>query len=575
MTNIKRFFDDLSAATGRRGGHFDRIVLESVELMAPRASASDMRTLSGSLNGGIYTSLTKTQRADLCKVIQSKEGLIFTLRSFFHDVSWLGDIANRMKWLVKIPRNQTLPDVVRSMYVRRNRAQNKVAIQVSESEFEFIRGSEQDRIDLGWIQILLSIIRHIRIIPECHTKTTTPLTPADMTILKHIANLAIKLGFESPQISTLLEYPCLEPFRTEKFTSSRLFTEGDGVPQRHRSGPKARHYDDGNLSLFLPHVCYQDEQGEGLTYFYILRSRYLAFFGALTNDTIIKQIADIISARPSGKVTQGPPKRNGGKRADLMKSVSTVMDKTRVESAESQIKHDRINEREERRNKRDKSRQHEQCQNEEERIRKEKREKDTEELQRKEDDQEVENQPVSNEHLAEANEQLPDKQLAYEQLGEANKLAEAQKELAEEQLARGNEHLAEVNEHLGEAQKRLVEEQLSKKQLVEAIKLAEAKKQLAEEQLTEANKQLEEAQVAKKHLAEAQKRLAEDQHGNVQLGKANKLTNHQPPSRPYLPDRPETQRAQRRLLQSYHNPTTTHPPTSYPSWSEYWTEFLA
>jgi hypothetical protein len=76
-------------------------------------------------------------------------------------------------------------------------------------------------------------------------------------------------------------------------------------------------------------------------------------------------------------------------------------------------------------------------------------------------------------------------QRGNDELREANKLAEAQKQLAVEQLA--------------ESQKRLTEEQHGNDELRGANELAEAQKQLAVEQLAESQKRLAEAQYVRRN----------------------------------------------------------------------------
>ena len=107
-------------------------------------------------------------------------------------------------------------------------------------------------------------------------------TNADRTVLREFADLAERLGFESPEITALKENPQMRDARNPSETSKPLlFTDGAGVKKKRRCGlPSVDEYVKDSDSLFINHLHNVDEeQGEGLTSFFVRKSIYSAFFG--------------------------------------------------------------------------------------------------------------------------------------------------------------------------------------------------------------------------------------------------------------------------------------------------------
>ena len=101
-------------------------------------------------------------------------------------------------------------------------------------------------------------------------------------MLHEFADLAERLGFESAEITALKENPQMRDARNSSETSKPLLiTDGAGVKKQRRCGlPSVEEYTKDSESLFINHLHNVDEeQGEGLTSFFVRKSIYLAFFG--------------------------------------------------------------------------------------------------------------------------------------------------------------------------------------------------------------------------------------------------------------------------------------------------------
>src|SRR5271170_5825862 len=96
------------------------------------------------------------------------------------------------------------------------------------------------------------------------------------------ACLAASLGFASPQITELQKYP--SPAPTNLITThSRplLVTTGSGEKKKWRCGtPTKRAYEkDGQFLVVGLLHSETEEEGEGITSFFVRKSMYLAFMG--------------------------------------------------------------------------------------------------------------------------------------------------------------------------------------------------------------------------------------------------------------------------------------------------------
>jgi hypothetical protein len=94
--------------------------------------------------------------------------------------------------------------------------------------------------------------------------------------------LAESLGFTSPQITDLKKYPTSAFLRRRSVQSKPLLvTIGPGEKKELRCGlPKKSAYDEDGPFLVVEHLHSEaEEEGEGITSFFVRKLVYLAFFG--------------------------------------------------------------------------------------------------------------------------------------------------------------------------------------------------------------------------------------------------------------------------------------------------------
>jgi hypothetical protein len=107
---------------------------------------------------------------------------------------------------------------------------------------------------------------------------------ADETAIHRFANLADRLGFESPEIAALKNNPDTARRQGSEQSRPLLVTAGPGEGKKQGCGlPRKQAYEGDSKVLFTNNLHDEGkEQGESITSFFVLKSRYLAFFGRPT-----------------------------------------------------------------------------------------------------------------------------------------------------------------------------------------------------------------------------------------------------------------------------------------------------
>ena len=213
------------------------------------------------------------------------DDLIPSLDALFENLKYLKVLADCMTRLISPLPGDTVSTALFKAFSDTNQRPDRAIIQVSESSFSSSPASLADRADLGVRQLFAYAMRHYLQMPrdikgkELLARHTTNV---DRPVLREFADLAERLGFESPEITTLKENPQMRDARNSSETSKPLLiTDGAGVKKKRRCGlPSVEEYTKDSESLFINHLhSVDDEQGEGLTSFFVRKSIYSAFFG--------------------------------------------------------------------------------------------------------------------------------------------------------------------------------------------------------------------------------------------------------------------------------------------------------
>jgi len=266
--------------------YVDEITVKALELRAPRFCTRDAGDLRAQLLGGtIFSAFSERDRAGIWARLQAVDGLIPSLYALFENVNYLKALAACMTRLVRPSPGDTVSTALFKAFSDINQRADRAVIQITEPGFSSSPASSADRADLGVRQLYAYAMRHYLQMPsdlkgkELLARHTTN---ADRTVLREFADLAERLGFESPEITALKEHPHARDARNPSENSKPLLvTDGAGVKKKRRCGlPSVEEYLEDSESLLINHLHDVDEgQGEGITSFFVRKSIYSAFFG--------------------------------------------------------------------------------------------------------------------------------------------------------------------------------------------------------------------------------------------------------------------------------------------------------
>ena len=264
----------------------DEITVTTLELTAPRVSTSDASTLRMQLSGGrIFGAFNDQERGHILTRLLSVDGLIPSLHTFFRDLQYLQACVDCVKRLISLSPGQTLFSAMERAFTGANQRHGQVVLQVAPAELTCKPGSMADQVDLGYQQIHVHAMRNFLDMPrepQGEDTLAIPTMKANTAALGEFADLAQCLGFESPEITALQQYPHPAAAAvTPTLSKPVLVTSGRGEIKSQRCGlPRKQTYEEDRKSLYLSSIYDAgDDRGEGLTSFFVRRSVFFAFYG--------------------------------------------------------------------------------------------------------------------------------------------------------------------------------------------------------------------------------------------------------------------------------------------------------
>ena len=266
--------------------YVDEVTVKALELRAPRVCTRDADEVRGQILGGtIFSAFGEQDRAGIWARVRGVDDLIPSLDALFVNLNYLKMLADCMTRLVRPSPGDTVSTALFKAFSDIDQRPDRAIIQVTESSFSFSPASSADRADLGVRQLYAYAMRHYLQMPrdpKGRELLARHTTNADRTVLREFADLAERLGFESPEIIALKENPQMRDARNPSETfKPLLITDGAGVKRKRRCGlPSMDEYLKDSEFLFINYLHDVDEeQGEGLTSFFVRKSIYSAFFG--------------------------------------------------------------------------------------------------------------------------------------------------------------------------------------------------------------------------------------------------------------------------------------------------------
>ncbi|PVH67490.1 hypothetical protein DL98DRAFT_443489, partial [Cadophora sp. DSE1049] len=282
LNYLRRIKEVFTSLVGKEAlGRIDTATVKALEGRAPGASTKDLSELRG---GKIFSAFSDREREMICEKLKMIDGLVPSLFTFFRDIQHLKLCINCLKRLVVVPKRESVCETLARTYSGKNQRKGYVKIQIAEDSFLDRTGTPADCVDLGIRQLVALAMRDYPSMPaDCvQTVQTAPTKEADPAVLRSLADLAYELGFDTPQIRALKEFPSRTTARLDSPPSPPLHvTSGDGVAMPARSGiPRTEAYKEDRDSLFVTHLhSEQQHRGESITSFFVRKSVYLAFFG--------------------------------------------------------------------------------------------------------------------------------------------------------------------------------------------------------------------------------------------------------------------------------------------------------
>jgi len=264
----------------------DQATVKALELTAPWASTLDAKVLHGKVLGRkIFCSFSQQEHEGIWARLQAIHDLIPSLFTFFEDFKYFDSCTDCLKWLVCIGPRDTVSTAMKQTYSSVNQVMNSALVQETEFTFFSVPAGLTDRKDLGYRQLRAFAMRYYREIPKKPSGKSLlakPRAMVDTTKLREMADLADQLGFESPEIAALKQYSkSEESVMVTQNDRPLLVTDGPGEARQERCGmPHIQSYEEDRKYLFISHLHDdRDEQAEGITSFFRLRSVYLKFLG--------------------------------------------------------------------------------------------------------------------------------------------------------------------------------------------------------------------------------------------------------------------------------------------------------
>ena len=190
--------------------------------------------------------------------------------------------------LTNLSPRRTLHTAIEQCFTGLNQRDGQVVVQTTESTFISQPGNLTVQIDLGYRQLWAYAMRHFLKMPKQPKREdllAKPIIQPDKTVLHDFADLALRLGFESPEITNLKKYSRSTPVSvTAEKLKPLLVIDGQGEKVKRRCGlPHTQVFEEDCDFLFIHYLHDENHhQAEGITSFFVRRSVYFAFFGRST-----------------------------------------------------------------------------------------------------------------------------------------------------------------------------------------------------------------------------------------------------------------------------------------------------
>ncbi|RDH30832.1 hypothetical protein BDQ94DRAFT_180863 [Aspergillus welwitschiae] len=188
----------------------DLDTVDALQLLAPGRSRTDAKLACGLvLSGQAFAEFSEEERRIIWSRMKDFDGLIPSLYTFFEDFKYLESCAHCVKRLFG-PSTESVWETMRSMFIPSSNLEGgECVIQTSESTFRHQWATDVKRLEMGYLQVWLYAMRHYPLMPSDPKKVDDLLAKpirakADERAIYEMAELARRVGFESPEIDALI-----------------------------------------------------------------------------------------------------------------------------------------------------------------------------------------------------------------------------------------------------------------------------------------------------------------------------------------------------------------------------------
>lgn len=337
LEHVREFWSSLVSSNGASMKKIDQDTVERLQLLAPGKCRSDAKTACGLvLSGQAFPEFSEEERRIIWTRMQSFDGLIPSLYTFFEDFKYLESCAHCIKRLFS-PSSSSVRETMSSMFIPSleegllGSAAAECIIHTSESTVRRQPATDMERLETAYLQVWLYTMRHYPLMPpnpkkDCELLAKAARAKPDERAIYEMAELARQLGFRSKEIDAIINsspdhqiarsalLQARKPSRYryddqqfELLVSQIVSCFAEAVPdQPHvsndlladsamtlqvRSGtPQIRTHEQDSPLLFFDRMYVDIAAADTITSFYVRRCVYFAFFGkpaqyAPTNQT--------------------------------------------------------------------------------------------------------------------------------------------------------------------------------------------------------------------------------------------------------------------------------------------------
>lgn len=139
----------------------DHITVKALERKAPGASMTDLAFLYPKIQKvAMFHAFDEQERNTILAALKSVDGLVPSFDTFFEDFKYLRIWGQCAKTLVKVRPGGTVFKALEQNFDDSSQKVDHCIIQAAPNDFTSVPGTITDRVDLGYRQLFLYVMRH-------------------------------------------------------------------------------------------------------------------------------------------------------------------------------------------------------------------------------------------------------------------------------------------------------------------------------------------------------------------------------------------------------------------------------